>query len=74
MAKVKKVALTKSQKIKKWDSFPRHAKIQLASWYHTAEFDPNSWDKKFEDLSELKQKRVLQSVDKINPKIIAVIG
>jgi hypothetical protein len=61
--------MKKEDKIKKWDSLSSIKKMSLGGLYITHESNLKVWDKLFKDLSALKKKRVLQSIETICIKL-----
>ena len=54
--------------IKKWNSLNGNQKRAFGDRWITHDTNLDAWDKDFEDLSNLKKKRVLSSIGDIGPK------
>jgi hypothetical protein len=50
-------------KIATWDNLPPREKRAMGAHYITHESNLNAWNKPFEQLSKLKQKRVLSYIE-----------
>jgi len=46
-----------------WNELPSQEKMAMGDRYITHETNLRAWDKQFDELSPLKQKRVLQSIE-----------
>lgn len=55
--------MTTEQKIEKWNNLPDYEKRAMGDHYITHESKLEAWNKPFSELSSLKQKRVLQSIE-----------
>ena len=59
--------------IKKWDSLNGNQKRALGDRWITHDTNLGAWDKDFEDLTNLKKKRVLSSIGDIDPKYLNLV-
>jgi succinate dehydrogenase flavin-adding protein (antitoxin of CptAB toxin-antitoxin module) len=57
----------KTQLIKKWDALSAQQKAEFGNMYITHDTNLRAWCKYFNQLSELKQKRVLDSMPTYTP-------
>lgn len=55
--------MTTEEKIEKWNNLPNYEKRAMGDHYITHESNLEAWNKPFSELSPLKQKRVLQSIE-----------
>ena len=55
--------MTNEEKVTTWNRLPGKEKRAMGDHYITHESNLNSWNKDFRDLSPLKQKIVLQSIE-----------
>ena len=58
--------MTTQQKIDTWNNLPKREKMAMGDHYITHESDLNAWNKPFDQLSELKKERVLQSIEEFS--------
>jgi hypothetical protein len=54
---------TTSELIQIWNTLPAQEKMAFGTRYITHETDLRAWDKNYEELSPLKQQRVLSAVE-----------
>ena len=59
--------------IKKWDSLNGNQKRAFGDRWIAHDTNLGTWDKDFEDLSNLKKKRVLSSIGDIDPKYLNLV-
>lgn len=57
---------TNDELITIWNNLPAQEKMAMGDHYITHETNLKAWNKPFADLSKLKQKRVLQSVEEFS--------
>ena len=57
---------TNAELIDIWNNLPSQEKMAMGNHYITHETNLKTWDKPFDGLSKLKQKRVLQSVEEFS--------
>lgn len=56
--------MTNQEKIQAWDNLPDQEKAAMGNMYITHDTNLKVWCKPFTELSLLKQKRVLQSIER----------
>jgi len=67
--------MTTAEKIKTWNELPSHEKVAMGDHYITHESNLKAWDKPYEELSPLKQKRVIQNIEDFSKvKFHGIIG
>jgi hypothetical protein len=67
--------MTTEEKIKTWDELPAQEKMAMGDHYITHDTNLQVWNKQFSELSELKKKRVLQSIENFSKiKFHRIIG
>lgn len=54
--------------INKWNGLNSSQKCAFGDRFITHETNLNAWNKNFDDLSELKKKRVIENIGDINPE------
>ena len=57
---------TQNQLIETWNNLPDYEKRAMGDHFITHESNLDAWDKPFEKLSPLKQKRVLASIEEFS--------
>lgn len=66
---------TNNELIAIWNQLPPQEKMAMGDHYITHETNLKAWDKPFKELSPLKQKRVLQSIEEFSKvKFHGIIG
>jgi len=55
--------MKKAELIEIWNNLPSKEKMAMGDQYITRETNLKAWDKPFDQLSKLKQKRVLQRIE-----------